>query len=95
MVNYWRESIFSLDIYFKELLNHKICQVNFGKLLRRKDMLMIYGTCKSDGHREHVNRQRFPVIKIREGHADEYNPQMRSSRCHFGFHTTTNILYRK
>jgi hypothetical protein len=33
MANSWRESIFSLAIYFNELLNHDICQVNFGKLL--------------------------------------------------------------
>jgi hypothetical protein len=33
MANSWRESIFLLAIYFSELLNHDICQVNFGKLL--------------------------------------------------------------
>jgi hypothetical protein len=33
MVNSWRESIFLLAIYFSELPNHNICQVNFGKLL--------------------------------------------------------------
>jgi hypothetical protein len=33
MANSWRESIFSLAIYFSELPNHDICQVNFGKLL--------------------------------------------------------------
>jgi hypothetical protein len=33
MTNSWRESIFSLVIYFSELPNHDICQVNFDKLL--------------------------------------------------------------
>jgi hypothetical protein len=33
MTNSWRESIFSLAIYFSKLPNHDICQVNFGKLL--------------------------------------------------------------
>jgi hypothetical protein len=33
MANSWRESIFSLAIYFSELPNHDIYQVNFGKLL--------------------------------------------------------------
>jgi hypothetical protein len=33
MTNSWRESIFSLAIYFSELPNHDICQVNFDKLL--------------------------------------------------------------
>ena len=33
MVNYWKESIFSLAIYFRKLPNHDICQVNFSKLL--------------------------------------------------------------
>jgi hypothetical protein len=32
MANSWRESIFSLAIYFSELPNYDICQVNFGKL---------------------------------------------------------------
>jgi hypothetical protein len=41
MTNYWRESIFSLGIYFRELLNHKICQVNFGKLLE----MLLYECC--------------------------------------------------
>jgi hypothetical protein len=31
MANSWRESIFLLAIYFSELPNHDICQVNFGK----------------------------------------------------------------
>jgi hypothetical protein len=33
MTNYWRDFIFSLAIYFSELPNHDICQVNFAKLL--------------------------------------------------------------
>jgi hypothetical protein len=33
MTNYWRYKIISLGIYFTHLSNHKICQVNFGKLL--------------------------------------------------------------
>jgi hypothetical protein len=33
MTNSWRETIFSLAIYFSNLPNHDICQVNFGKLL--------------------------------------------------------------
>jgi hypothetical protein len=33
MANSWRESIFSLAIYFSKLSNQDICQVNFGKLL--------------------------------------------------------------
>jgi hypothetical protein len=39
MANSWRESIFSLAIYFSELPNHDICQVNFGKLLE----MLLYG----------------------------------------------------
>jgi hypothetical protein len=33
MVNYWRGTIISLDIYFRELPNHKIWQAIFTKLL--------------------------------------------------------------
>jgi hypothetical protein len=33
MANYWRYKIISLVICFTHLSNHKICQVNFSKML--------------------------------------------------------------
>jgi hypothetical protein len=40
MTNSWKESIFSLVIYFTELPNHDICQVNFDKLLEMLTVLI-------------------------------------------------------
>ena len=33
MPNYWKRVVFLLSIWFWELANHKICQIDFSKLL--------------------------------------------------------------
>ena len=52
MANSWRWSSFWLGIYFSKLPNHKICQVNFGKLLEMLAMLLkVYEVIAADNSR--------------------------------------------